>query len=67
MLACLGPLVEVLRIAKSDVGCSPACIAPTHGFSGSCGSLGITNMIMNGWLVKCYCLILLLYCKMHFG
>lgn len=58
MLACLGPLVEVLRIAKSDVGCSPACIAPTHGYSGSCRSLGITNMIMNGWLVKCYCLIL---------
>lgn len=67
MLACLGPLVAVLRIAQFDVGCSPACISPTHGFSGSCWRLGRTNMIMNGWLVKCYCLLLLLYHEMHFG
>lgn len=60
-------LVEVFRIARSDVRCSPACISPTHSFSGSCRSCRIANTIIDGWLVKCYCLILLLCCEMHLG
>lgn len=53
----LALLEEVLMVAWSNVGCSLACICWTHSLSGSLCNLGITNMILKGWHVKCCRLI----------